>query len=125
MDHAAHPQQPGAYTFWLTGYPAMPLPAANQFTTFAQCCQVSFSRPSSTPLRGNGVSNFECYLAPGVFDPPCYVFTGSNCLLSNDINLCRSGGWDHGPRVSACWAWHKLWQATKRLATSLWGGLGG
>ncbi len=53
------------------------------------------------------MSNFECYLAPGVFGPPCYVFTGSNCLLSNDINLCRSGRCDHG-LPSACQAWYKL-----------------
>ncbi len=67
------------------------MPAAGQFATFAQCCQVSFSQPSSTPLRGNGISSFECYLAPGVYDPPCYVYSGSTCLLTSDPNLCRSG----------------------------------
>jgi hypothetical protein len=46
--------------------PPLVLPTANQYNTFSECCQTSFGRTSATPLRGNGVSNTECYLAPNV-----------------------------------------------------------
>jgi hypothetical protein len=43
------------------------------------------------PIRGNGLNNFECYLAPGVFDPPCFYYNSQNCVLINDLTTCQSG----------------------------------
>jgi hypothetical protein len=69
-----------------------PGPAAQQYATFAQCCQVSFNRAPSVPLRGNGVTSFECYLAPGVQQAPCYFWNTATCVSTSDTTICLSGG---------------------------------
>jgi hypothetical protein len=47
--------------------------ATNEYKSLEQCCAKSFTK-SSGPIRGssNGDSR-ECYLAPGVLDPPCWL----------------------------------------------------
>ena len=69
-------------------------PAANEYKSFETCCQRGFNRPVSTPIRGNGVDNLECYLAPGVLDPPCFTASDDACIIdcnvTVDVDRCRS-----------------------------------
>ena len=36
--------------------------------SFQDCCRSSF-RSGNATIRGDGATNMECYLAPGMFDP--------------------------------------------------------
>jgi hypothetical protein len=71
--------------------------AVQQFITFAECCQVSFNRGPSDPLLGDGVTNFNCYIAPGVNVLSCYYYNGAACVLTQDLNICTSSEWP------GCW----------------------
>jgi hypothetical protein len=46
--------------------------ASNEYRSFEQCCARSF-RSAAGVVRGDGLDNMECFLVPGVWDPPCYV----------------------------------------------------
>ena len=67
--------------------------AVQQYTTFAECCQVSFNRGPADPLLGDGVTNFNCYIAPGVNVLSCYYYNGAACVLTQDLNICTSSEW--------------------------------
>jgi hypothetical protein len=41
--------------------PALPRPAANEYTSFNQCCRDSFNRAANVPILGNGMTSFDCY----------------------------------------------------------------
>lgn len=85
---------------------AHPCPAAIAGTSkdvksFADCCQISFNRPGEKPL-GNGKSNFTCYVARNVFNPPCWVKNQDsaikNCVQTMDKSTCQSGAQRWGGR---------------------------
>jgi hypothetical protein len=71
----------------------LPSTAANEYKRFEQCCQRGFNRPLTTPIRGNGTGNLECYLAPGVLDPPCWTASDDACIIdclnTSDTDKCR------------------------------------
>jgi hypothetical protein len=53
---------------------------------------VSFNRAPSVPLLGNGISNLNCYVAPGVNALSCYYYNGAACVLTQDFGICSGGG---------------------------------
>lgn len=82
--------------------PATPSPrfclmgaASQAFGSFQECCQVSFNRSSTEPIRGDGKASFVCYLAPGSYEPPCYRphqdRLVKECTVLNDTAVCLSG----------------------------------
>jgi hypothetical protein len=46
-------------------------------------------------MRGDGEENYECYLAPGVVEPPCFVpdqdVLRRECVEVGDVDMCMSG----------------------------------
>jgi hypothetical protein len=70
--------------------------ADGEWETFEDCCQQSYDRDSSVPIRGDGEENYECYLAVGVMDPPCFVpdqdVMRRECFQTGDMDTCMSGG---------------------------------
>jgi hypothetical protein len=44
-------------------YPHATLLAANEYTSFNQCCRDSFNRAANVPILGNGMTSFDCYAA--------------------------------------------------------------
>jgi hypothetical protein len=71
---------------------------ANEYQSFQECCQQGFNRPADQPVRGKPVGGnstaVECYLAPGVLDPPCWTPSDDSCMIECEpsmvVDKCRS-----------------------------------
>jgi hypothetical protein len=67
----------------------------NGYPTFSECCQKSWNKTETDAIRGDGMNNTECYLAPQVYDPPCYVpfqnLGRKQCVLTADRHKCYTG----------------------------------
>jgi hypothetical protein len=37
--------------------------AAGEYDTFTQCCQLGWNHTETETIRGDGINNFECYIA--------------------------------------------------------------
>lgn len=78
--------------------------AGNEFRNFAQCCVQSFGRSPNIPLRGDGLTSFECYLSDsGSLSPRCWMNPrdgSGSCVMGTTFYPC-----DPGERLSVLgWA---------------------
>jgi hypothetical protein len=69
---------------------------ADEFVEFTTCCATSFNKTAADTIRGDGTENFECYLADGVLEPPCWVPDQTypdvrRCYSTDDPNPCMAG----------------------------------